>query len=101
MRDERIKPKGGRTSAGRLGLGMPVVEPLLNGHLGGRLSGLCGEVAVSGGSTVYKRGGGGGGGGVGNLHVKKKNFLDYPCTQALFSIFQFPIIHSVCPPNFA
>ena len=94
----RTKPKGGRTSAGRLGLGMPVIEPLLNGHLGGRLSGLCGEVAVSGGSTVYKTGGGG---GVGSLHVKKKNFLDYPCTQALFPIFQFLIIHSVCPPNFA
>ena len=59
---------------------MPVIEPLLNGHLGGRLSGLCGEVAVSGGSTVYKRGGG----GVGSLHVKKKNFLTTPAHRPYF-----------------
>ena len=79
----RTKPKGGRTSAGRLGLGMPVVEPLLNGHLGGRLSGLCGEVAVGGGSTVYKRGGEGRGG---SLHVKKKTFLTTPAHRP-YSLF--------------
>ena len=48
-RNECVTNELQRTSAGRLGLGTPVVEPLLNGHLGGRKKV---EVTVSGGLTV-------------------------------------------------
>ena len=34
-------------------------------------------------------------------YPKIQKVCDDPILVTLFTIFQFPIIHSVCPPNFA